>query len=77
MGHLQDINKVEARAVKLNLSARQLCLRAGVDYKIWWRWRNGLSSPTLIKWTDAMERMSAALDAEEARLRSELLEGAA
>jgi hypothetical protein len=68
MGYIDQMRDIEVRARALNLSVRQVCLRAGVSYNNWWRWRTSPGSPRLVSWHEAVERMTAVLDAEQKRL---------
>lgn len=56
------LDKIEARAARLNVKLSAVVAEAGVDYSTWWRWRKGETSPTV----KTLMQVQAVLDKLEA-----------
>lgn len=57
------LDKIEARAARLNVKLSAVVDEAGVDYSTWWRWRKGETSPTV----KTLMQVQAVLDKLEAQ----------
>lgn len=57
------LDKIEARAARLNVKLSAVVAEAGVDWSTWWRWRYTETSPTVKK----LMQIQAVLDKLEAQ----------
>lgn len=67
-----DIEVIEKRAGKLNLSLRQLCLAARVEYVTVHRWKARGANPKILKLEWALGRLEKKLTELEAAMRKAL-----
>jgi hypothetical protein len=61
MEHIKHIVELEARARQFGLSPRQLYLRAGVPCNNMSRWKNGHSSPGIVRWRETIVKLNKVL----------------
>lgn len=69
---LDRIDAIDERARRLNLSLREVCLGAKVEYSTVWRWRSGECSPIVSTFDKVVGRLEGELVRREAKLRSDL-----
>lgn len=63
MNAILSADELEQRATAAGLTVAALCRGAGIRESTWWRWRNGITRPTLAVY----ERIVEAVVRAEAR----------
>jgi hypothetical protein len=61
MDHIKHILELEARGRGFGLTARQLYKRAGVPASSMCRWKQGRSSPGIVRFRDAIGKINKVL----------------